>query len=368
MPMTITTGGPEGADHGRDGIGPLTGGLRLAAVTCVKNEGPFLLEWIAFNRLIGVTDFLFYSNDCSDATDRLLDALAERGIVRHLPNPAEGRNYQMEALKDAARQDVVRQADWVWIADVDEFLNIHVGDHTIPALIAACGDPQAISVTFQFFANDGVDAFVDAPVIGQFTRSHNPDIWCGETAIEVKSLMRRDFPLQYFGAHRPFHKVARVKVPPRWTDGSGRPVQDRFLEAANPRRIRKFPAGGAREFATLNHYALRSLDSYLVKNDRGDVNREGRAVDDTYWRERNDPAWEDLSIRRYLPALEAALAGLKADPEIGALHDEAVRLHLEKRDALLAQAEYRDMQAQLRGARALPPQESALLDALGWAS
>ncbi len=38
----------------------------------------------------------------------------------------------MEALKDAANQDIVTNAEWVWVADVDEFLNIHVGDHTIP--------------------------------------------------------------------------------------------------------------------------------------------------------------------------------------------------------------------------------------------
>ncbi len=349
-----------------DLTGAARGDLRITAVTCVKNEGPFLLEWIAFNRLIGVTDFLFYSNDCTDGTDRMLDALAARGNVRHLPNPAEGRNYQMEALKDAARQDIVREADWVWIADVDEFLNIHVGDHTIPALIDACGDPQAISVTFQFFANDGIDGFVDAPVIGQFTRSHNPDIWCGETAIEVKSLMRHDFPLQYFGAHRPFFKAGKARGRmPRWTDGSGREVPHKFLVAANPRRIRKFPSQGAREFATLNHYALRSLDSYLVKNDRGDVNRENRDFDDTYWRERNDPAWEDPSIQRYLPDLEQALAELKSDLEIAALHDEAVRLHCERRDALLARPEYQEMQAQLRAAQPMPPQESAMIDALG---
>lgn len=335
--------------------------MRITAVTCVKNEGPFLLEWIAFNRLLGVTDFLFYSNDCTDGTDTLLDALSGYGVV-HLPNPAEGRNYQMEALKDAAHQDVVKQADWIWIADVDEFLNIHVGDHTIPALIDACGNPQAISATFQFMANSGIDDFADRPVIEQFNLSHNPDIWTGETAQEVKTLIRKDFPLKYYGAHRPFFPDGISKDRrPVWKDGSGNEVPHRFKMAANKRRIRKFPAKGAREMATLNHYALRSLDSYLVKNDRGDVNRENRNFDDSYWRDRNDQSWEDTSIHRYLPDLVSEMDKMKADPVIGKLHEEAVTAHRATRDRLLTDEDYMSLRDRLKRLPTVPPKELQLI-------
>ncbi|SLN38619.1 hypothetical protein ROJ8625_01782 [Roseivivax jejudonensis] len=335
--------------------------MRVTAVTCVKNEGPFLLEWIAWNRLIGVTDHLIYSNDCDDGTDTLLDALAAAGLVAHHANPARGRAYQMEALKDARRHRIVRRADWLWIADVDEFLNIRAGAGDIASLVAACGDPHAISVSFQFFANGGVERFVDAPVIGQFDRSHNPDIWCGDTAIEVKSLVRADFPFGYLGAHRPFHDpdgpADRSLV---WTDGSGRKVPRAFRRHARKRRIRAFPAQGARVHATLNHYALRSLESYLVKTDRGDVNRENRAFDDTYWRERNDAAWTDRSIQARLPALEAAIAELKALPDVARLHDAAVAAHRAKAARLMAAPAGRAMAEALRRADPLPPAEAAL--------
>ena len=44
-------------------------------ITTMKNEGPFILEWLAYHRAIGVDDFLIYTNDCTDGTDTMLDLL-----------------------------------------------------------------------------------------------------------------------------------------------------------------------------------------------------------------------------------------------------------------------------------------------------
>ncbi|MEJ2036042.1 MAG: glycosyltransferase family 2 protein, partial [Maritimibacter sp.] len=42
---------------------------RITAITCVKDEGAFLIEWLAHHRGVGFTDFLIFSNDCSDGTE-----------------------------------------------------------------------------------------------------------------------------------------------------------------------------------------------------------------------------------------------------------------------------------------------------------
>jgi hypothetical protein len=340
--------------------------VKVTAVTCVKNEGPFVLEWIAFGQVIGCTDFLFYSNDCDDGTDTLLDQLDSAGVITHLPNPAKGRKYQMEALRHARRHPLVTGADWLWNADVDEFLNIKTGTGKIAELVEACGTPDAISVTHQYFANGGVQQYQDLPVISQFHRSHNPDIWCDRFEIEVKTLLRPDFPASYFGVHRPYlPDDTKRRDAPRWTDGSGRPVPVEFLLNKGEGRRFGYDASGARNFATVNHYALRSLDSYLVKSDRGDANRDYRFFDDSYWRDRNDTAYHDTSIDRFTPALLDAIKDLKSLPGVDAAHDFCVRRHIEKCAQLSQDPAFGALRDKLIHSPHLPQVETDVLDRLG---
>ena len=42
-------------------------------VGCMKNEAPYIVEWVAYHRAIGVDNFLIYTNGCEDGTSQMLD-------------------------------------------------------------------------------------------------------------------------------------------------------------------------------------------------------------------------------------------------------------------------------------------------------
>ena len=60
--------------------------MKISAVTTQKNEGAFLLEWIAYYKIIGFTDIVILSNDCEDGSDEMLDHLSKSGEIIHLRN------------------------------------------------------------------------------------------------------------------------------------------------------------------------------------------------------------------------------------------------------------------------------------------
>ena len=72
-------------------------GKRLI-ITSMKNEGSYIVEWVAYHRVIGFTDFLVYTNDCEDGTVEMLERLEEMGVLVHQPNHVLRRGPQKSAL------------------------------------------------------------------------------------------------------------------------------------------------------------------------------------------------------------------------------------------------------------------------------
>lgn len=88
------------------------------------------------------------------------------------------------------------------------------------------------------------------------------------------------------------------------------------------------------ELVTLNHYAVRSAESFLVKRDRGRVNHVDRDQGLGYWFRMNNNWQKDRSIHGKLPLLREEFDRLMADPEIRAAHEFCVLRHRAKIDEL----------------------------------
>jgi len=308
---------------------------RYTVLSTMKNEGPFLLEWIAHYRALGFDDIVVCTNDCEDGTDRMLRRLQRMGLAQHHPTKIRKGGIHRSALRQGARYDEVTGADWVFICDVDEFLNVHAGDGSVRALAEASGRPDVISVPWRIFGSGGVSAFEDRPVTAQFTRAEpafDPETH-PDTGKFVKSLFRPSDGIARVGLHVPIFDTAAEAVT-SWV-----------LPGGTPYRVNGETTGAAPVFdvAQVNHYALRSAESYLVKRDRGRANHSHHVLGVEYWDKFDRNEVEDTSIRRYDARVAEILTELRADPRLARLHRLAVAWHRTRTQAMRADPRTADL-------------------------
>ncbi len=329
---------------------PAPGSERTLIVTTMKNEGPFILEWLAYHRAIGVTDFLIYTNDCTDGTDRLLDLLQERGLVQHRDNPyraTPGVKPQHAALEAAEAEPVLSDADWAICMDVDEFITIRIGDGTLGALYQAMGGANMISLTWRLFGNADVADFQDRFVTEQFTLAAPELVRKPHQAWGFKTLFRTLDLYRKLGVHRPKGLKPELWSQVKWLNGSGQAMPQRLFRNGWRSSLDSY----GYDWVQLNHYACRSAESFLVKRDRGRVNHVDRDQGVNYWFRMNHNAVEDQSISTALPLARAEWARLMADPGIAAAHGACVAAHRQRIADLMARADYRALYDALTGDR-----------------
>ncbi|MFT6169837.1 MAG: hypothetical protein ACJAR9_001961 [Celeribacter sp.] len=328
---------------------PPRGDNSVAIVTCMKNEGPFILEWIAYHRAIGVEGFLVYTNDCTDGTDTLLELLQTKGYLQHRDNAFHGTGLkpQHHALQQAEKEDVYKNSDWAISMDVDEFIDIKVGDGTVSALFDALPDANLISCTWRLFGNNDVHEYEDAFLLDQFTNCAPEFANKPHQAWGFKTLFKNVGLFKKLGVHRPKGLKPQIWDKIRWYNGSGKPMPRE--EYRNAWRSNADTYGY--DMVQLNHYAVRSAESFLVKRDRGRVNHVDRDQGLAYWFRMNNNYVEERSIQRMIPKLQIEYDKMLADPDIRAQHEACVTAHRGKIDALRATENYSKFYEELTGNR-----------------
>ena len=101
------------------------------------------------------------------------------------------------------------------------------------------------------------------------------------------------------------------------------------------------------DFARLHHYAVRSVDSFLVKRDRGRTNHVDSDQGLDYWTAMNMNDEEDVSILSNLDGARAEYARLLEDPKLSALYEAACAWHEAKIAELKARDGWPEFRAQI---------------------
>jgi hypothetical protein len=298
---------------------------RVTEVAFTKNEGRFLLEWIAYHKAIGVTDFLVYTNDCEDESPALLDRLQEMGIAVHVPNPLEpGEGAQNKALNAAKDHPLVRRAQYVLQIDPDEFLCIKVGKGHIADLIASAPGADVIAVQMRFFGDSGLPRLSDGLVIEQLTHASRKAFAKNDI---VKSLARNGGPFNRITCnHMPAFDPGWARQP-RIFNGGGEEVP---REAYGGERFRNMPDKfRSMKNAQLNHYAVRTIADYRAKKYRGTAANNDKKLNPSYFHDRNRNEVRDATIAPHIPATKALMAQWLEDPVLAQLNKRCFEAYKE---------------------------------------
>lgn len=308
-------------------------------VCTMKNEGPYLLEWIAHYLSIGFDGFIVFSNDCADGSNLMLEHLDNLGIIEHYDNPMhEGGDPQRKAYSRANRTDTYKAAEWVFVADADEYLNIHIGDGSVDDLIKYCNAPDAISIVWRLMGSSGHSKFEDGFTVDRFTHGSNFENPENGLVGGFKTLFRPE-KFDYFGVHRPRFKKDKdlSKIHVTWTNGAGEDIAEKYKEKGW--RFGKDTLGYS--YGQVNHYAIRSREEFLGKIIRGTANsgkNKGR-IDLDYWKKYDLNGSYDATLTS--EKLEPYFAKLIGEEVLGLLNALSTNFHRKSIGVQATKKDYR---------------------------
>jgi len=145
--------------------------MRLALGAIVKNEAPYLIDWLAWHQALGFTDFIIADNDSTDGTTDILKALERAEILTQLTfSSRHHKRPQPEAYDHMCRR-LAGHIDWLALIDADEFIMPETADDDLRTLLQSMSeDTGAVALNWAIFGSSGHLRAEADPVFQRFQR------------------------------------------------------------------------------------------------------------------------------------------------------------------------------------------------------
>lgn len=260
--------------------------LSIAAI--VKNEAPYIQEWIEFHRLIGITKFYIFDNDSEDELKEKLKFYISEGIVEL--HRISGTGKQLEAYKKAINISK-NQTRWLAILDVDEFLLPLENKKILDILNEK--KRSALLVGWMIYGSNGFKKKPNGLVLENY-KKHAKDNFIAD----YKSIVN---PRKVINVKNPHF----IQVVGKTTDENGKRIWN-YPYINLPQTL---PA--PKKKIRINHYFCKSLEEFEIKAQRGyaDSNSDDQRLKRNLvdFKEHDQNLEEDNFLDDYIPELKKRL-------------------------------------------------------------
>jgi hypothetical protein len=217
----------------------------VCLVAILKDEEPFLDEWILYHRMLGIDHFYLYDDNPLFPLKEFLLPYKDFVTVINwygLGKSIEGRSNQVKAYTHALKNYAINY-DWVVYIDGDEFIVLRK-NRNLKDYLTGFKHVSSISLNWYLFGHNGYFDNPDGPITSSLTRRMKVPY------NEVKSLTRPKAISQIITPH-----FCKLKYGLR-VDGNGKIYNDYI-----------YP--GKVDTAHVNHYHCRSFQNWMNRSNRG---------------------------------------------------------------------------------------------------
>jgi hypothetical protein len=256
--------------------------LTISAI--MKNEGPYLKEWLEFHLMTGVEHFYLFDNNSDDETIEILKGYIQRGIVSYQfwpDHPGQLKAY-MHTLMNYKNDSF-----WIAFIDLDEFI-IPVKKDSIPEIMTEFEDYAALGVNWFMYGNSGHEKKPEGLQLENYIYHSKETI---KSNFHIKSIVN---PRKIKSPGDPH--IFRC-LPGENTVTENKEIMNSALTKFNStRKIR------------INHYFTRSTEESKIKMARGRApSRQKRPWNDFERLNKNDV--RDEAASRFIPELKKRIFG-----------------------------------------------------------
>jgi hypothetical protein len=292
----------------------------LVACAIFRDEAPYLAEWIAFHRLVGVDHFILYDNGSADGSEAVLEPFVAEGLVTRLLWPVPFHERAAATAYADCLERVRGWARWLTCIDIDEFLFAPRHRTLIPVL-REYEDAPGVVVRWQVYGSSGHERATPEPVIARFAQ-RAPTAWIRNR--RTKSIVDPARTVRPVNPHHFEYQDGELAV-----DETKRRVgllpRSRFKKRLRPfygrlgPLLRFFDPYASTDLTSrtvsveqlrINHYPIKSREEFERKARFKREKKRYEGVDYFAYHDRNEVY--DPILARYLPELEQALASANA--------------------------------------------------------